>query len=173
MVRNEITRRITGYIDQKSGLTLTVILALAQCLVWLAFFFIWVQRGTPGVVLIPICILIGVIVVGAIFFHIRKIDDLQLVFISLINIFFLIIIDFGYLYWGFGTRANFNITLSHFDAIYFALGTLTTVGAGSIEATSETARVIQSAQMFIDVALVLFAAGLIIGRASSMSSKRR
>jgi hypothetical protein len=41
--------------------------------------------------------------------------------------------------WGFGTRTNFNTNLSHFDAIYFALGTLTTVGAGTIEATMKLA----------------------------------
>jgi hypothetical protein len=139
MVRNEITKRIAGYIDQKPGLALVVILAPAQTFVWLSFFFVWVRRGTPTVALIAAFILAGVILLGGIFFHIRAIDDVRLLFISLINVILLIMILFGCLYWGFGTRTNFNTNLSHFDAIYFALGTLTTVGAGTIEATMKLA----------------------------------
>lgn len=90
-----------------------MILALAECLVWLNFFFVSEQRGTPGVVLIAIFIAGSIAAVGALFFQNKMAGDysLRLVVISLANIFVLIVILFGYLYWGFGTRANFNITL--------------------------------------------------------------
>jgi Ion channel len=178
MERNAIKRiakRIMGYADKRPGLILTVILALAQCCIWLIFFFVWAKRATPGVVLIVLFIAVSIVAVGALFLHNKMAGDyvLRLVVISLINVLVFTVAIFSYLYWGYGTRANFNITLSHVDAIYFALGTLTTAGTGSIEATSETARTIQGAQMAIDIGLVLFAAGLIIGRASSTSGKRR
>jgi Ion channel len=178
MERNAIKRiakRMMDYVDKRPGLTLAVILALAQCFIWLCFFFVWVKPATPGVVLIVLPITGSIVAVGALFLHNKMVGDynLRLAVISLINILVLTVLLFGYLYWDFGTRANFNTTLSHVDAIYFALGTLTTAGTGSIEATSETARTIQGAQMAIDVALVLFAAGLIVGRASSTSGKRR
>ena len=32
---------------------------------------------------------------------------------------------FSYLYWKYGTTANFNMPLSRLDAVYFTLGTLT------------------------------------------------
>jgi hypothetical protein len=74
---------------------------------------------------------------------------------------------FSYLYWSFGSRANFNMILTHLDAVYFTLGTLTTAGTGSIAATSEAARYIQSLQMLLDLGLMVFAVGIVISRFSS------
>jgi hypothetical protein len=47
---------------------------------------------------------------------------------------------FAGLYWSIGTRANFTHSLTRLDAIYFAVGTLSTAGTGTISATSQTAR---------------------------------
>ena len=51
-----------------------------------------------------------------------------------------------------------SIRLSHLDAVYFALGTLTT-GSGNIFAKSEYSRTVQTIQLVFDLVLMGFAAG--------------
>jgi len=72
------------------------------------------------------------------------------------------------LYWSYGTSKNFSIPLSHLDALYFALGTLTTAGTGNISAISETSRRIQTAQMGIDFLLIGFIVALLVARYSTL-----
>jgi voltage-gated potassium channel len=69
---------------------------------------------------------------------------------SLMNIVSLIFTDFSILYWLCGTNGNFTSTLSRLDAVYFALGTMTTAGTGSIAPDSQLARGLVSAQMAVD-----------------------
>jgi hypothetical protein len=73
---------------------------------------------------------------------------------------------FSYFYWEYGTTKEFSINLTHFDAFYFAIGTLGT-GTGNISAISTTSRVLQSVQMITDFILIVFIAGAIIARISS------
>jgi hypothetical protein len=77
-----------------------------------------------------------------------------------------IILAFANTYWSIGTTANFNVALTRFDGVYFALGTLTGGGTGDIVTTSEASRAIQALQMVCDVVLVLFVVGVVIGRVS-------
>ena len=74
---------------------------------------------------------------------------------------------FSYLYWNFGSAKDFDIPLTHLDALYVALGTLSTAGTGNITAMSEAARRIQLSQMFVDVLFVVFAVAIVIARATS------
>lgn len=67
---------------------------------------------------------------------------------------------------GLGSTSNFSIYLSRLDAVYFAVGTLTTAGTGNISATSDLARGLQTIQMALDLVLVVFAVGLILPRLS-------
>ncbi len=69
---------------------------------------------------------------------------------SLMNIVSLIVTDFSMLYWLCGTSGNFSSTLSRLDSVYFALGTMTTAGTGSIAPVSQLARGLVSAQMAVD-----------------------
>ena len=71
---------------------------------------------------------------------------------------------FSQLYWGYGTSSNFSTQLTRLDAIYFAIGTLTTAGTGNINATSEFARGLQTIQMMLDLALIVFAVALVMPR---------
>jgi len=68
------------------------------------------------------------------------------------------------MYWSIGTPANFNIRLTHFDAAYFAFGTLSGAGTGSIVTTSSASRGIQALQMIFDMIITLFLVGLVVGR---------
>ena len=85
----------------------------------------------------------------------------------LVFVFSLLTQFFAYIYWSYGTIVNFNMPLSHLDALYFALGTLTTAGTGSVVAISETARRLQLLQMILDSGLILISVGLFVARFAS------
>lgn len=68
---------------------------------------------------------------------------------------------------GLRSTRNFSIRLSHLDAFYFALGTLTIAGTGNISAVSETARGIQVLQMGLALVLML----IVMARCSSLISR--
>ena len=70
---------------------------------------------------------------------------------------------------GLRTGCQFFTETFTIDAIYFAIGTLTTAGTGNISATSETARGIQTMQMILGLVLITFAVTIVIGRLSSGS----
>jgi hypothetical protein len=74
------------------------------------------------------------------------------------------------LYWAIGTRPNFGSELSRVDAVYFALGTLTTAGTGTIAPTSGLARGLVSGQMIVDLVFVAGALTIAITRWSEKSS---
>jgi hydrogenase maturation factor len=79
------------------------------------------------------------------------------------NIFSILVATFSTLYWNYGSAANFSVSLTRLDAVYFAIGTLTTAGTGTIAAISQTARGIQTVQMILDLVLVVFAVTLVLG----------
>jgi hypothetical protein len=64
-------------------------------------------------------------------------------------------------------QQKFQRPLSHLDAFYFALGTLTT-GTGNISAISETSRRIQTTQMVIDLVFIGFIVALVMARYSTL-----
>jgi Ion channel len=88
--------------------------------------------------------------------------------LALVYVFSLLLQLFSYMYWAYGTAGNFNITLSHLDAFYFTLGTLTTAGTGNISSISETARGIQTLQMGLGWGLIAFVVVLILTRYSNL-----
>lgn len=88
---------------------------------------------------------------------------------ALIITFPLLIGDFSLTYWNYGLKPSFSANLSHLDAVYFAIGTLSTAGTGSLTALSEAARGIQTAQMTLDLCLLLFGAGIAIARLSDIT----
>jgi len=84
------------------------------------------------------------------------------------------LVSFSSAYWQIGTMANFNIQLTRFDSWYFALGMFTTAGTGNIVAISDRAREIQTLQMFFDMTIVVFVAGILVSRFSEgLPSRRR
>lgn len=84
------------------------------------------------------------------------------------------LVSFSSAYWQIGTTANFNVQLTHFDSWYFALGMFTTAGTGNIVAISDRAREIQTLQMFFDMTIVVFVAGILVSRFSEgLHSRRR
>jgi Ion channel len=82
-----------------------------------------------------------------------------------------IVTAFSVFYWQLGYPPNFNIELSILDAVYFAVGTLSTAGTGNIVATSEAVRAIQTVQMIVDFGLILLVAGIFVARLTSSSNQ--
>ena len=74
---------------------------------------------------------------------------------------------FAVIYWNYGTSKNFNVPLTHLDAIYFTIGTLSTAGTGNLVATSEFARGLQCLQMVLDLGFLLVAVTLVVTRLAS------
>lgn len=79
---------------------------------------------------------------------------------------------FAYIYWTYGDAPDFGHNLSHLDAFYFAVGTLTTAGTGSLNAVSQTARLLQTVQMGLDFGLVIVAVGFVLARYSQFFQDR-
>ena len=72
--------------------------------------------------------------------------------------------EFSTLYWLIGTQANFTSELSKCDAIYFAVGTLTTAGTGILAPTSSLAKMLVSGQIILDLLLVTALIGVTVTR---------
>ena len=89
------------------------------------------------------------------------------------QIFLLFLGTFSWLYSLDGSSKNFSHALSHLDAFYFALGTLSTAGTGNLSATSESARSIQAVEMATGMALILIGVATIVTRLTNGRSGRR
>ena len=81
------------------------------------------------------------------------------------------VLTFSVLYWNSGTQGNYNIQLTHLDAAYFMIGTLSTAGTGNIVATSELARALQGVQMLFDLGFLLVAVTLVVTQFASSKSQ--
>jgi ABC-type multidrug transport system fused ATPase/permease subunit len=75
--------------------------------------------------------------------------------LSLVNI----VTWFTFAYHSVGTDSNFSGKLTHLDAVYFTLGTLTTAGTGSLAPASPLSRGLVSVQMIVDL---IFIAGTVV-----------
>lgn len=139
------------------------------------FQFELTQRGQLGAAYIVEVVVIQIILGGlaplvvSCFFRFRPL----LTGLLLAYVLSLLLQFFSYAYWTYGTRPNFNASLSHLDSFYFALGTLTTAGTGSLSATSELARGYQTLQMGLDIALIGFVAVVILARYSAILNLSR
>jgi hypothetical protein len=86
----------------------------------------------------------------------------------------LILANFSRFYWSYGGGSNFTRPLTHLDAVYFAVGTLSTAGTGNLAAAvSQTAVARQTAQMAVDIAFTVFAAGVVATRFAAPIRLRR
>jgi hypothetical protein len=75
--------------------------------------------------------------------------------------------SFSTLYFELGTHGFVGAPLSRVDAAYFALGTFSTAGTGSIAPLSQGARALVAVQYAVDVLFVAGVLGILIGRLSS------
>jgi hypothetical protein len=165
-------RRIIGK-SLWSGIAVVSGLALMQVYFWGLFFF-FDKRVSNALFIIPLAINVFVLTVLTALFAgwaaKRSNRDYWPIIALVVYAFLLIVENFADLYWIMGTRANFGVELSRWDAIYFALGTLTTAGTGTIAPTSDLARAIVSGQMILDLVFVTYALTTAVTRWGERSS---
>ncbi|MFJ5234537.1 ion channel [Kitasatospora sp. NPDC088391] len=89
----------------------------------------------------------------------------------IINSLSCVALAFSQTYWMLGTKDNFSEQLTKLDAVYFALGTMTT-GTGSLAPLSAQARGVVTVQMVIDFLLIAVAATILVSRLSENREDR-
>jgi hypothetical protein len=80
---------------------------------------------------------------------------------------------FSFAYWYAGGGNEFNATLSRLDAVYFAVGTLSTAGTGSITAEHALARGLVTGQMVVDLVAIVVGVGLALSRLAEREDANR
>jgi hypothetical protein len=170
-MRRDRKREIRFHLDKGTKLALS----RAIVVVALLFAFINMPQGAAS----DILVVLGFAVVGlvSIVFMVVKYKDPARsspnIYVELIYYLTVFIAMFSVLYWNYGSRSNFNIQLTHWDAVYFTIGTLSTAGTGNIVATSEVTREIQGLQMLLDLGFLLVAVTLVINRFASLKSESK
>ena len=118
------------------------------------------REGVLSAVIVALAFVLAILLVRAA----RSETSVRMLIASVALILLGVVLVFAGLYWNYGTTANFNQKLTHLDATYVAVGTLSTVGTGNILATSETARALQAGQMALDFVIVVFGLSAIVVR---------
>ena len=151
-----------------------VVLSLAMLVILLipwARFLLAVKPTSQDVADITINSLSALVPIAALVFLLIKRANGWSVAIMFVNALLTIIGVFASIYWDSGGIHNFTYKLSHLDAVYFTLGTLTT-GTGNISAISEYSRGVQTIQLVCDLALMGFAAAVVFGRFADFVASR-
>jgi hypothetical protein len=85
---------------------------------------------------------------------------------------FIVVFAYAYVWMAQDDPASFTEPINRFDGIYFTVTMLSTVGFGDIAAVSQTARIVVTVQMILDLVLIGVVAKLIVG-ASRIGVQRR
>jgi hypothetical protein len=75
-----------------------------------------------------------------------------------------LVLLFTSVYWHIGTAKNFGQSLTHLDATYFTVGTLTTTGTGTISPQSQSARLLVTVQYAVDLVFLAVVLSVFAGR---------
>jgi hypothetical protein len=143
-----------------------VLLSLTQVGVWLAFLLSG-RRGSLSIVTIVLTVVvIAFASYRVVFSAIHPTRSLGAVLYLAAHALSVLVADFAFIYWRSGTAANWGMPLSHLDALFLAVGTLTTAGAAGIVPHTEWARGMLAIQMVVDIVSVTLVTGLVISRLS-------
>lgn len=152
-------------------LSRTVAVILAQGALWFNFFFFSRGTFTGPYVIIPSAI--AIIGITYVFISLTRFVSMPETALMLLFGFASLVGNFSILYWNYGTPVNFTADLTRLDAVYFAVGTLTTAGTGDISAVSQLARGLQGLQLALDIVFVVFAVALAVAEISARVQRRR
>jgi hypothetical protein len=142
-----------------------VILSATQVGVWVAF-LLSSRRGPLSVVAVVVTLVaIGFASFRVVASALHPTRSLLVVLYLAMHALSVLVADFAFIYWRSGTRANWGMPLSHLDALFLTIGTLTTAGTGAPH--TEWARGMLTLQMAVDVVCVTLITGLVISRVSS------
>jgi Ion channel len=152
-------------------LSRAVAVILAQGALWFNFFFFSQATFTGLYVIIPS--VITIIGITYVLISVTRSVSMPETALMLLLGFSSLVGNFSILYWNYGTTVNFTAYLTRLDAVYFAVGTLTTAGTGNISAVSQLARGLQGLQMALDIGFLVFAVALAVVEISARMQRRR
>jgi hypothetical protein len=81
-----------------------------------------------------------------------------------------VVFAFAMEYYTLGTKAHWSKALTHVDALYVAVGTLTTAGTGNINAEGDKARLLLTGQMLADILVVTVLGAIVVHRFTRKSA---
>jgi hypothetical protein len=146
---------------------------LGQVYVWWQYLTITPghARSLPEVIAPTVLEIVAALLIAG--YVIVRFQSIVWVLLATANAIVLLVVDFSTWYVSIGTSANWHPSLTRFDGLAIAIGTLTTAGAPGIVPHSELARHLVTVQLVVDIlaALVLF--GLLAGRFGSRSHSAR
>jgi hypothetical protein len=166
-------RSRTGFADfiqRNDDVEISLGILLIAVIQWVKFLFATkpVLQDPVNIGLISVSVIMPVIML---IIFLKKGANGWAVAIMFVNALLAVVGAFAWIYWDAGNIHNFSVKLSHLDAVYFTLGTLTT-GSGNIFARSEYSRAVQTIQLVCDLALMGFAAGVVFARFADYLKKR-
>jgi Ion channel len=163
--------RIHRELWEGTRLSRTVAIILVQGALWFNFFYFSQGTFTGLYVIIPSVITI----IGITYVLISVIRSVSMPETALMLLFGFssLVGNFSILYWNYGSPVNFTEYLTRLDAVYFAVGTLTTAGTGNVSAVSQLARGLQALQMALDIGFIVFAVALAVTEISGRMQRRR
>jgi Ion channel len=152
-------------------LSRTVAVILAQGALWFNLFVFSQSTFTGLYVIVPSAI--TVIGITYVLISVTRFSSMPEKALMLLFGFALLVGNFSILYWNYGTTGNFTEHLTRLDAVYFAIGTLTTAGTGNVSAVSQLARGLQALQMALDIGFLVFVVALAVAEIFSRMQRRR
>ncbi|HEX4519016.1 MAG TPA: hypothetical protein VH063_05485 [Gaiellaceae bacterium] len=84
---------------------------------------------------------------------------------------FMLVGQFASIYLAYGSTRDWSTRLTRGDALFVSMGTFTTAGTGGITAVSETARLLMTIQMSLDVLATAVVLGLVVSRLSALARR--
>ena len=166
---------IDGHLWRRIRLNVTIIFLLIQAGLWTSLFTVGRASSAGLYVVIPTVIPAVFAVAGLTFLliSVTRFGSALDIAMALLLGFSTLLADFSVLYWAYGSSGNFTENLTRLDAIYFSVGTLSTAGTGNISAVSPTARGLQTVQMILDIAFIVFAVSLALAKLSAQMQQKR
>jgi hypothetical protein len=142
-------------------------LALLDLFIALSFFRTNERTGFGAFQIVTLAL--GLIATSAVFVWRVARQRLWQSLILAANLLFLVIFGFAFAYYAIGGASEWTAPLTHLDALYVALGTLSTAGTGSIAPVGQGSRGLVSLQMFVDIVVMVLAVGVLVSRLSAPS----
>jgi hypothetical protein len=160
-----------GAVTRREQCFLLSYLLIQQAVLWAVFFVI--AEGTGRFWTVIINAWSATTLLWLLMLLTRLPIDMRTLLIGFVATASVFLATFSELYWSYGVGRNFNGRLTRLDAVFVAVGTVSTAGTGNIVARSQAARAIQLVEMLLGMALVLGGAGTVLARVAAEPLRRR
>jgi hypothetical protein len=144
----------------------------AQVFTWIAFFLstsrTWDALSVGAIIGSSLLLAAMAFVIGS--RAVRQTTSLRQIAASALSLLSQLLVTASITYYSIGVPRNWNMRLSHVDAMLVSVGTLTTAGTADITPSSELARRLLLGQMVIDFLVVTIVIGIVLQRLANRPS---